>query len=126
MDSRWSFSCSASTTPSTPRRLPTKLRSSPRSPDGLWWPCGIPHAKPAPGLFETTRKAGAVDPVRLAVGDIIQDIRGARAPGIGCICVETGGFSQPELSEVGASHVYRDVKELSSQLYTCPLATLLR
>jgi HAD superfamily hydrolase (TIGR01509 family) len=87
----------------------------------------VEESKPAPDVFVAAMHAGAVDPSRaLAVGDTIWDIRGARAAGIGCIGVETGGFSQHELSEAGAIHVYRDVKELLSQLYTSPIAALLR
>jgi hypothetical protein len=41
------------------------------------------------------------------------------------VTVETGGFSRHELSEAGAVHVYRDVKELLDQLETGPLAPLL-
>ena len=61
----------------------------------------------------------------LAVGDSIWDIQAARAAGIGCVTVETGGFSRHELSEAGSLQVYRDVAELLAQLFTSPLAQLL-
>jgi HAD superfamily hydrolase (TIGR01509 family) len=87
----------------------------------------VQQSKPAPDVFVAAMQAGAVDPARaLAVGDTIWDVRGARAAGIGCIGVETGGFSQHELSEAGALHVYRDVKEVLDQLRTSAIATLLR
>jgi HAD superfamily hydrolase (TIGR01509 family) len=87
----------------------------------------VEESKPAPDVFLAAMKAAAVDPARaLAVGDTIWDVRGARAAGIGCVGVETGGFSQHELSEAGALHVYRDVKELLDQLATSPIAVLLR
>jgi phosphoglycolate phosphatase-like HAD superfamily hydrolase len=71
-------------------------------------------------------KAGGIDPERaMAVGDSIWDIRAARAAGIGCIALESGGFSQHELSEEGALFVYRDAKELLDQLRTSPLAALI-
>ena len=69
----------------------------------------------------------SIDPRRaLAVGDSVWDIRAARAAGIGCLAVESGGFSRHELSENGALTVYRDVAELHAQLFTSPLAQLLQ
>ena len=72
-------------------------------------------------------KTASIDPAwAVAVGDSVWDVQAARAAGIGCIAVETGGFSEHELSEAGALHVYRDVKELLDQLHTSPTANLLR
>ena len=53
------------------------------------------------------------------------DVEAARAAGIGCLAVESGGFSRHELREAGALHVYRDVDEIVRQLFTTPLALLL-
>jgi HAD superfamily hydrolase (TIGR01509 family) len=87
----------------------------------------INESKPDPEVFAAAMKSGAIDPARaLAIGDTVWDVQGARAAGIGCIGVETGGFSQHELSEAGALRVYRDVKEILDQLHTSPLAALLR
>ncbi len=87
----------------------------------------IEESKPSPEVFLTAMRTGSIDPGRaLAVGDSIWDVQAARAAGIGCVAVETGGFSQHELSEAGAVRVYRDVAELLSQFRTGPLATLLR
>ena len=49
----------------------------------------------------------------------------ARAAGVGCIAVESGGYSEHELAEAGALHVYRDVLEIQNQFHTSPLAALL-
>jgi phosphoglycolate phosphatase-like HAD superfamily hydrolase len=69
----------------------------------------------------------SIDPRRaLAIGDSVWDIRSARAAGIACVTVETGGFSQHELNEAGSARVYRDVNELLSQLFTSPIASLLK
>lgn len=85
------------------------------------------HSKPAPDIFLAAMESGGVDPARgLVVGDSIWDIQAARRAGVGCVAVETGGFSQHELSEEGARHVYRDVEELLAQFLTSPLAWLLR
>ena len=67
-----------------------------------------------------------VDPERaVAVGDSVWDIQAARAAGIGCIALESGGFSRHELSEEGALFVYRDAKELLDQLRTSPVSALI-
>jgi HAD superfamily hydrolase (TIGR01549 family) len=87
----------------------------------------VATAKPDPEVFLTAMATGGIDPERvLAVGDSVWDIKAARAAGIGCIAVESGGFSRHELSESGALFVYRDVKELLDQLHTSPIRGLLR
>jgi HAD superfamily hydrolase (TIGR01509 family) len=86
----------------------------------------VSESKPAPSVFVSAMETGGVDPSRaVAVGDSKWDVQAARAAGIGCIGVESGGFSQHELAEEGALHVYRDVEELRHQIRTSPLATLL-
>jgi HAD superfamily hydrolase (TIGR01549 family) len=86
----------------------------------------IADSKPSPEVFIEAMKTGSIDPHRaLAVGDSIWDIQAARAAGIGCVAVETGGFSQHELNEAGALHVYRDVKELLDQLLTSPIGAIM-
>jgi HAD superfamily hydrolase (TIGR01549 family) len=87
----------------------------------------IQKAKPEGEVFTKAMEAGGIDPRHaLAVGDSVWDIQAARAAGIGCIAVESGGYSEHELDEEGALHVYRNVGELLSQFYTSPLSTLLR
>jgi HAD superfamily hydrolase (TIGR01509 family) len=86
----------------------------------------VGKSKPAPDLFLAAIKMSRIDPARaLAIGDSIWDVQAARSAGIGCVGVETGGFSQHELSEAGALHVYQDVREVGRQLHTGPLAVLL-
>ncbi len=86
----------------------------------------VDEAKPAPSVFTAACEAGGIDPERaLVVGDSIWDVRAARAAGIACIGVETGGFSAHELREEGAVAVYRDVAELHTQIRTSPIAHLL-
>ncbi|HET9078505.1 MAG TPA: HAD family hydrolase [Acidimicrobiales bacterium] len=86
----------------------------------------VEASKPAPDVFVAAMGAGGIDPQRaLVVGDSVWDVRAARAAGVGCVAVETGGFSQHELSESGARHVYRSVEELLQQFRTSPLAALL-
>jgi HAD superfamily hydrolase (TIGR01509 family) len=86
----------------------------------------IDEPKPDPEVFLKAMEAGAIDPRRaIAVGDSVWDIKSARAARIPCIAVESGGYSEHELNEEGALHVYRDVQELLDQFYTSPLALLL-
>lgn len=83
----------------------------------------VRRSKPDPEVFVTAMKRFSLDERRtLAVGDSVWDVRAARAAGIACLAVESGGFSQHELSEAGARHVYRDVGEILDQLLTSPLA----
>ena len=94
--------------------------------DGQTTSDDVGESKPSPEVFETAIKTFALDRRRaLAVGDSIWDVRAARAAGIGCLSVESGGFSQHELSEAGSRHVYQDVAEILDQLYTGPLGQLL-
>ena len=85
----------------------------------------IANSKPDPEVFLTAMAHASIDPRRaLAIGDSVWDVQAARSAGIACITVETGGFSQHELSEAGSIRVYRDVGELLSQLFTSPVASL--
>jgi HAD superfamily hydrolase (TIGR01509 family) len=82
-------------------------------------------SKPQPDVLLEAMRRASLEPARvLAVGDSIWDVRAARAAGLGCVGVETGGFSRHELSEDGALHVYRDVEELGRQFWTSPLGAL--
>ena len=86
----------------------------------------VGSSKPDPEVFLKAMEVASLDPARtLAIGDSVWDVEAARAAGIGCLAVESGGFSRHELSEVGALHVYRDVGELLQQFFTTPLAFLL-
>ena len=83
-------------------------------------------SKPDPEVFVKAMASAGIDPDRaLAIGDSKWDVQAARAAGIGCVGVETGGFSQHELAEAGALRIYSDVNELSQQFFTSPLAVLL-
>jgi HAD superfamily hydrolase (TIGR01509 family) len=85
----------------------------------------VDQSKPAPDVFDAALRVGSVDPERaIVIGDSVWDIQAARAAGLGAIGVETGGFSQHELAEQGALHVYRDVGEILDQFRTGPLGGL--
>jgi phosphoglycolate phosphatase-like HAD superfamily hydrolase len=94
--------------------------------DGATSSDDVTSSKPSPDVFLTAMAQHHVDPARaIAVGDSIWDVQAARAAGIGCIAVESGGFSRHELSEEGALFVYRDAKELLDQLQTSPIGRLI-
>jgi HAD superfamily hydrolase (TIGR01509 family) len=94
--------------------------------DGRTTADDVEHSKPEPDIVQAALKVGSIDPRRaLMIGDSVWDVRAARAAGVGCVAVETGGFSVHELSEAGALHTYRDVQEILDQLGTGPLESLL-
>lgn len=87
----------------------------------------VSSSKPEPDVFLTAIDSAGLDPRRtVAVGDSVWDVRAAQAANIGCVGVESGGFSRHELSEAGALHVYRDVSELLALIHTSPLADIAR
>jgi HAD superfamily hydrolase (TIGR01509 family) len=93
--------------------------------DGKTTADDVKSAKPDPEVYLEAMARFAVDPDRaVAVGDSVWDVEAARAAGIGCVGVETGGFSRHELSEAGALHVYRDVRELLDLFTLSPLGRL--
>lgn len=86
----------------------------------------IEEAKPEPDVFRAAMEVGGVDRERcLAIGDSVWDVQAARAAGIGCIGVESGGSSAHELREEGAVAVYRDAAEVVSQFRTGPIGHLV-
>ncbi|MDE3204412.1 MAG: HAD family hydrolase [Acidobacteriota bacterium] len=85
----------------------------------------VDASKPDPDIFVKAAEVAGVDRRRaLVVGDSVWDVRAAAAAGMGCVAVETGGFSHHELSEAGALHVYRDAEQLRDWLLTSPIAQL--
>jgi HAD superfamily hydrolase (TIGR01509 family) len=87
----------------------------------------VSSTKPAPEIFEKAIEAGRMDRRRaLVVGDSVWDIEAAKAAGLGCLGVETGGFSEHELLDAGAVAVYEDVASLLAELDESPLAALER
>jgi HAD superfamily hydrolase (TIGR01509 family) len=82
-------------------------------------------SKPAPDVFLTAMETAGLDPRRsVAVGDTRWDVEAASAAGIGCVAVESGGFSRQELDEAGALRTYRDVEALLDDFDEGPLARL--
>lgn len=86
----------------------------------------VERSKPDPQIFEVARDRIGIDPARvLAIGDSVWDVHAARAAGMGCVAVESGGFGRHELAEAGALAVYRDIEELGNQRLTGPIGALI-
>jgi len=86
----------------------------------------VERSKPDPQIFEVARDRAGIDPALvLAIGDSVWDVEAARAAGMGCVGVESGGFSRHELAEAGAVAIYRDAQELRDQLLTSPIGALV-
>jgi HAD superfamily hydrolase (TIGR01549 family) len=82
----------------------------------------VEHTKPEPDLVVAAlEKAGGGPGVM--IGDSVWDFRAAGRVGIETIGVLTGGFSEEELREAGASRVYRSVAELREGLAETPLGS---
>jgi HAD superfamily hydrolase (TIGR01509 family) len=94
--------------------------------DGLVSADDVERSKPDPQIFEVARDKGGIDPrAVVAVGDSVWDVQAARAAGMGCVALESGGSGRHELAEAGALAVYRDAAELADQLLTSPIGALV-
>jgi len=82
----------------------------------VWVSSGdVEQTKPAPDLMAVAmERVGAAAAV--AVGDSIWDCRAAARLGIPSVAVRTGGFSNEELREAGATAVYDSVEELAGDV----------
>ena len=75
----------------------------------------VDDTKPDPDLVKAAmKKAGTEDAVM--VGDSVWDCKAAARAGIETIAVLTGGFSEDELKEAGAKHVFSSIGELRDAL----------
>ena len=73
----------------------------------------VTHGKPHPDVYlRTAEKLGRAPAECVAVGDSLYDVIAARAAGMPCIALLTGGFSEAQLREAGAVEVYADIESL--------------
>ncbi len=80
--------------------------------DGWTTAADVEATKPEPDLVRAAlAKAGGGRP-SLMVGDSVWDVEAARRAGIPTLAVLTGGFSEAELREAGASQVVESIGEL--------------
>jgi HAD superfamily hydrolase (TIGR01549 family) len=81
----------------------------------------VERTKPEPDLVAAAvEKAGGGEAVM--VGDSTWDCVAAERAGLGTLAVLTGGFSEAELREAGATAVFGSVQELRTRLGETPLA----
>jgi HAD superfamily hydrolase (TIGR01509 family) len=71
----------------------------------------VERTKPHPDLVHAALEKAGGEPA-VMVGDSTWDVKAATAAGIPTLAVLTGGFSETELREAGASEVVRSVGEL--------------
>jgi HAD superfamily hydrolase (TIGR01549 family) len=75
------------------------------------WGTPTMQTKPAPDLFHAAvAQVGGTEAV--VVGDSVWDTQAARAAGLPCLAVRTGGFCDAELLDQGAIAVYESPREL--------------
>jgi HAD superfamily hydrolase (TIGR01509 family) len=82
------------------------------------------RSKPFPDIFlAALKKLPGVEPGEaVVVGDTPYDAEAARAAGMACIGVLSGGFPAESLTAVGCAAVYQDVAELLREYDRSPLA----
>ncbi|MBA2516004.1 MAG: HAD family hydrolase, partial [Solirubrobacterales bacterium] len=68
---------------------------------------------------QALKKAGGGEAVM--VGDSTWDCEAAGSAGLQTVAVLTGGFSEAELRDAGASHVFRTIPDLLEDLDDTPL-----
>jgi HAD superfamily hydrolase (TIGR01549 family) len=89
--------------------------------DGWTTSDDVEATKPEPDLVHAAReKAGGGEAV--LVGDSVWDCEAAKRAGVRTVCVLTGGFSEQELRDAGASDVYESLEKLADRLEETPLA----
>jgi len=83
----------------------------------------VKATKPAPDLVEVAlEKAGDHDGA-VMIGDSTFDCEAAKRAGVPTLGVLTGGFSEQELLDAGASSVYESPEHLLSEIGQTPFAT---
>ncbi|MGH3102330.1 MAG: HAD family hydrolase [Thermoleophilia bacterium] len=81
----------------------------------------VERTKPEPDLVRAAvEKAGGGPAVM--VGDSTWDCEAAARAGLETVAVLTGGFSEAELREAGASHVFGSLQDLRTGIRSTPLA----
>jgi HAD superfamily hydrolase (TIGR01509 family) len=82
----------------------------------------VAATKPEPDLLlAALDKVGAKRKDAVMIGDSVWDCRAAKRAGVRSVGVLTGGFSEHELTEAGASRVCASVEELRHSLDDTPL-----
>ncbi|MFL5872067.1 MAG: HAD family hydrolase [Solirubrobacterales bacterium] len=72
----------------------------------------VENTKPEPDLVNAALEKAGGDGHSVMVGDSVWDVKAAKAAGLPTLAVLTGGFSEAELREAGASQVVESIDEL--------------
>jgi HAD superfamily hydrolase (TIGR01509 family) len=82
----------------------------------------VQQTKPKPDLvLAALKKAGGKAKEAVMIGDSVWDCRAAKRAGVRSIGVRTGGFSEAELLDAGASKVFDSVETLREHLGEAPV-----
>jgi HAD superfamily hydrolase (TIGR01509 family) len=85
----------------------------------------VDESKPARDIFALALHRAGVQPSEaVVVGDTVWDGHAARACGVRCIGVCSGGIHEQELRAAGALEVYVDAADLAARLAASVIATL--
>jgi HAD superfamily hydrolase (TIGR01509 family) len=72
----------------------------------------VENTKPDPDLVNAALEKTDSEEPSVMVGDSVWDVKAAKAAGVPTLAVLTGGFSEAELREAGASQVVETIAEL--------------
>jgi HAD superfamily hydrolase (TIGR01509 family) len=72
----------------------------------------VESTKPDPDLVHAALEKAGNDERSVMVGDSVWDVKAAKAAGLPTLAVPTGGFSEAELREAGASQVVESIADL--------------
>jgi len=84
------------------------------------------ESKPDPSIVEAALSSGGYDPARtVLVGDTVWDAEASHRAGVGTVvAVLTGGISEAELRDAGATEVYEDAAQLCERFAESALGAL--
>ncbi|MDQ2629373.1 MAG: HAD family hydrolase [Actinomycetota bacterium] len=80
--------------------------------DGWTTSADVESTKPDPDLVHAALEKAGDDDRSVMVGDSVWDVKAAKAAGLPTLAVLTGGFSEAELREAGASQVVESIADL--------------
>ncbi len=87
----------------------------------------VDTAKPEPGIVQVAMDRVGVSPDQAVfVGDAVWDAHAAKAAGVSCIGVRSGGTADTELQAAGASPIFADPQDLLGHLESTRIAALVR
>ena len=85
----------------------------------------VESTKPEPDLIRVAKEKAGTDSA-LMVGDSVWDCEAAARAGLASVAVLTGGFSEEELRDAGASAVFAGPDDLRARMIELPVTTSIR